>query len=296
MPRYPTPHTCPHNTQRSQRPNIPQIPTLHLSLCIGDIKVLSINQKKITMNITTKIFNLPSEGGTFYYLLKSYKEKRVNGDLSEEIGVSFTGDYSNLNWFTTSLIEVTDEETANQLGVTELGYYVKAVCQESNISSERKASNKFIQSESGNMIWVDFIQAAGTKNIVLNVQTLLASNVDRCFVWVGYEDGTGDDTTKDLTYDIQSKYTYSPWSTADEGAVVDPNIQYKDEAWVADRPGIKIPSNTYVIVADFNYPTPQTIVSIDINFFDRSDTMTIVNPLDRYPQISRRVNWSLFVE
>lgn len=23
MPRYPTPHTCPHNTQRSQRPNIP---------------------------------------------------------------------------------------------------------------------------------------------------------------------------------------------------------------------------------------------------------------------------------
>lgn len=125
---------------------------------------------------------------------------------------------------------------------------------------------------------------------------MLASNVDRCFVWVGYEDGTGDNTTKDLTYDIQSKYRYSPWSTANYGVVAGPNVQYKDDAWVADRPEIKIPGNTYVMVADFNYPSPQTIYSVDINFFDRSDNMTIVNLLDIYPQISRRANWNLFIE
>ena len=249
------------------------------------------------MSTITKTFKLPSGGGTFYYLLESYKRKLINGDLSEEIGVSFTGDYSNLSWFTTSLIEVTDWGTANQLGVTELGYYVKAVCQENTTSSERNASNRFTQSESGNIIYVGFTQAAGAQNLVLNVQTMLASNVDRCFVWVGYEDGTGDNTTKDLTYDIQSKYRYSPWSTANDGAVAGPNVQYKDDAWVADRPGIKIPSNTYVIVTDFNYPSPQIIYSgVDINFFDRSDNMTIVDLLDIYPQISRRANWNLFIE
>lgn len=247
--------------------------------------------------ITTKTFELPSGGGTFYYLLESYKKKLINGNPSEEeIGVSFTGDYSNLNWFTTSLIEVTDWGTANQLGVTKLGYYVKAVCQENTTSSKRNTINKFTQSESGNIIHVGFVQAAGAQKLVLNVQTLLASNVDRCFVWVGYEDGTGDNTTKDLTYDIQSRYRYSPWSTANEGAATKSNVQYKDDAWVADRPGIKIPSNTYVIVTDFNYPKPQTIYSVDINFFDRLNNMTLVNLLDVYPQISRRANWDLFIE
>lgn len=122
---------------------------------------------------------------------------------------------------------------------------------------------------------------------------MLASNVDRCFVWVGYEDGTGDNTTKDLIYDINSKYRYSPWSTANDGVVAGPSVQ--DDDWVADRPGIKIPGNTYVMVADFNYPSPQTIYSVDINFFG-SDNMTIVNLLDIYPQISRRANWNLFIE
>lgn len=87
-----------------------------------------------------------------------------------------------------------------------------------------------------------------------------------------------------------------PWSTANDGVVAGPNVQYKDDAWVADRPGIKIPGNTYVMVADFNYPSPQTIYSVDINFFDRSDNMTIVDLLDIYPQISRRANWNLFIE
>lgn len=245
----------------------------------------------------TKTFKLPSEGGTFYYLLESYKKKLINGYLSEEeIEVKFTGDYSNLNWFTTSLIKVTDWETANQLGVTEWGYYVKAVCQKNTTSSERNARNVFTQFESGNIIYVDFTQAAPAPNLVLNVQTLLASNVDRCFVWVGYEDGTGDNTTKDLTYDISSKYRYSPWSTANYGHIYGPNVQYKDDAWVANLPGIKIPGNTYVMVTDFNYPSPQTIYSIDINFFDRLDNMTIVNLLNIYPQISRRANWSLVIE
>lgn len=248
------------------------------------------------MSTITKTFKLPSKGGTFYYLLESYKKKLINGDLSEEIRVSFTGDYSNLNWFTTSLIEVTDWGTANQLGVTELGYYVKAVCQENTTSSERNASNRFTQSESGNIIYVGFTQAAAQNLVVLHVQTLLASNVDRCFVWVGYADGTEDNTTKDLTYDINSKYRYSPWSTANYGPSTVPKVQYKDDAWVADRPGIKIPSNTYVIVTDFNYPSPQTIYSTDINFFDRSDDKTIVNLLNIYPQISRRANWKLFIE
>lgn len=245
----------------------------------------------------TKTFKLPSEGGTFYYLLESYKRKLINGDLSEKIGVIFTGDYSNLSWFTTSLIKVTDWGTANQLGVTELGYYVKAVCQENTTSSERNASNTFTQFESGNIIYVGFTQAAaGAQKLVLNVQTLLAFTVDRCFVWVGYEDGTVDNTTKDLTYDINSKYRYSPWSTANYGAVAGPNVQYKDDAWVADLPGIKIPGNTYVIVTDFNYPSPQTIYSVNINFFDRSDNRTIVNLPDIYPQISRRANWNLVIE
>lgn len=207
----------------------------------------------------------------------------------------YRGNYSNLNWFTTSLIEVTDWGTANQLGVTELGYYVKAVCQENTTSSKRNAINRFTQSESGNIIYVGFTQAVNAQNLVLNVQTLLTKTVDRCFVWVGYEDGTGDNTTKDLTYDIHSKYRYCPWSTAD-GVIVGPNIQYKDDAWVAGLPGIKIPSNTYVMVADFNYPSPQTIYSIDINFFDRSDNKTIVNLLNIYPQISRRANWNLVIE
>lgn len=248
------------------------------------------------MSTTIEIFKLPSEGGTFYYLLESYKKKLINGNLSEKIGVSFTGDYSNLNWFTTSLIEVTDWGTANQLGVTELGYYVKAVCQKNTTSSERNDTNTFTQSESGNIICVGFVQAPAASNLVLNVQTLLASTVDRCFVWVGYEDGTGDNTTKDLTYDIHSKYRYCPWSTANDGVIIGPNVQYKDDAWVAELPGIKIPGNTYVMVADFNYPSPQTIYSVDINFFDRSDNMTIVNLLDIYPQISRRANWNLVIE
>lgn len=249
------------------------------------------------MSTITKTFRLPWGGGTFYYLLKSYKKELINGNLSEEIEVNFTGNYSNLNWFTTSLIEVTDWGTANQLGVTELGYYVKAVCQKNTTSSERNASNRFTQSESGNIIHVDFTQEAGQKKLVLNVQTMLASNVDRCYVWVGYEDGTGDNTTKDLTYDINSKYRYSPWSTAIDGPINGPNVQYKDDAWVAQRPGIKIPGNTYVIVTDFNYPSPQTIYSIDINFFDRlGDNKTIVNLLEIYPQISKRANWNLFIE
>lgn len=292
MPRYPT---CPHNTQRSQKPNIPQIPTIHLSLLYWRYQSSFYKPKeKITMSTITKTFKLPSKGGTFYYLLKSYKRKLIDGELSEEIGVIFTGEYSNLNWFTTSLIAVPDWGTANQLGVTELGFYVKAVCQENTTISERNASNRFTQSESGNIIHVDFTQAA--KKLVLNVQTLLASTVDRCFVWVGYDDGTGDDTTKDLTYDIQSKYIYSPWSTADYGPTTDSIVQYKDDDWVASLPGIKIPGNTYVIVTDFNYPSPQTIYSAYINFFDRSDNMTIVNLLDIYPQISKRTNWSLVIE
>lgn len=82
------------------------------------------------MGTITKTFKLPSEGGTFYYHIESYKKKLINGDLSEEeIGVIFTGNYSNLNWLTTSLIGVPDWGTANQLGVTKLGFYVKAVCQ-----------------------------------------------------------------------------------------------------------------------------------------------------------------------
>lgn len=248
------------------------------------------------MSTTTKTFKLPSKGGTFYYLLESYKKKLINGNLSEKIGVNFTGDYSNLIWFTTSLIEVTDWKTANQLGVTELGYYVKAVCQENTTSSERNTINKFTQSESGNIIYVGFVQAASDLSLVLNVQTWLASNVDRCFVWVGYKNGTGDTTTRDLTYDINSKYRCSPWSTANEGPVAGPRVQYKDDVWVADRPGIKIPGNTYVIVTDFNYPSPQTIYSTNINFFDRSDNTTIVNLLNIYPQISRRANWGLVIE
>ena len=248
------------------------------------------------MSTVTKTFKLPSEGGTFYYLLESYKKELINGNLSEEIGVSFTGDYSNLNWFTTSLIEVTDWETANQLEVTELGYYVKAVCQENTTSSERNASNRFTQDESGNIIYVGFTQAAGAKKIVLNVQTLLASTVDRCFVWAGYEDGTVDITTRNLTYDINSRYICSPWSTADEGPVAGPRVQFKDDAWVANLPGIKIPGNTYVIVTDFNYPSPQTIYSIDINFFDLDDKSTIVNLLVIYPEISKRANWKLVIE
>lgn len=89
---------------------------------------------------------------------------------------------------------------------------------------------------------------------------------------------------------------YSPWSTANEGPIAGPNVQYKDDDWVADLPGIKIPSNTYVIVTDFNYPSPQTIYSVDINFFDRSDSKTIVNLPDIHSQISRRANWDLVVE
>lgn len=248
------------------------------------------------MSTITKTFKLPSVRGTFYYHLESYKKKLINGNLSEEIEVSFTGYYSNLNWLTTSLIKVTDWGTANQIGVTEFGYYVKAVSQENTTSSERTARNTFTQSESGNIIYVNFTQEAGAQYLVLNVQTLLASTVDRCFVWVGYDNGTGDNTTKDLTYDINSKYVYSPWSTANYGPVAGPNVQYKDDDWVAALPGIKIPGNTYVIVTDFHYPNPQTIYSADINFFDRSDTKTIVNPLDRYPQISKRINWRLVIE
>ena len=245
----------------------------------------------------TKNFKLPSEGGTFYYLLESYKKKLINGNLKEKIEVSFKGNYSNLNWFTTSLIEVTDWGTANQLGVTELGYYVKAVCQKNTTKFERNASDTFTQSDSGNLIYVSFIQAAGASlSLVLNVQTLLALTVDRCFVWVSYEDGTVDNITEDLTYDINSKYRYSPWSTADEGPINGPNVQYKDDAWVADLPGIKIPGNTYVIVTDFNYQNPQTIYSSDINFFDLSDNTTIVNLLNIYPQISKRANWKLIIE
>ena len=248
------------------------------------------------MSTITKTFNLPSGGGTFYYLLESYKRKLINGNLSEEIRVKFTGNYSNLSWLTTSLVEVLDWVIANKLGVTKLGYYVKAVCQENTTTSSREASNRFTQSESGNIIYAAFVQAAGAQKLILNVQTLLASNVDRCFVWITYEDNTGDNTTKDLIYDIWDKYRYSPWSTANYGTVVGPNVQYKDDAWVADRPGIKIPAGTYVMVADFNYPSPQTIYSADINFFDRSDNMTIINLLDIYPQISRRANWNLFIE
>lgn len=248
------------------------------------------------MSSITKTFKLPSGGGTFYYLLESYKKKLINGNLSEKTEVIFTGDYSNLNWFTTSLIKVTDWGTANQLGVTELGYYVKAVCQKNTTSSERNASNTFTQFESGNVIYVTFTQAAGAQNLVLNVQPMLTFDMDRCFVWVSYEDGTGDNTTKDLIYDIQSKYRYSPWSTANAGTVDGPNIQYETDAWVAARPGIKIPGNTYVMFTDFNYPNPQIIDSIDINFFDRSDNKTIVNLLNIYPQISRRANWELFIE
>lgn len=248
------------------------------------------------MSTITKTFKLPSREGTFYYLLESYKRKLINGSLSEEIEVSFTGDYSNLNWFTTSLIEVTDWGTANQLGVTELGYYLKAVCQKNTTSSERNASNRFTQSESGNIIYVGFTQFAECQNLVLNVQTLLARTVDRCFVWISYEDGTIDDTTKDLTYDINSKYRCSPWSTANAGPATEPVIQYKNDAWVASLPGIKIPSNTYVIVTDFHYPSPQTIYSVDINFFNYSNNTTIINLLDIYPQISRRANWDLVIE
>jgi hypothetical protein len=249
------------------------------------------------MSTITKTFKLPSGEGTFYYLLESYKRKLINWDLAERIGVSFTGDYSNLSWFTTSLIEVTDWGIANQLGVTELGYYVKAVCQENTTSSERNASNRFIQSESGNIIYVGFTQAAAPQKLVLNVQTLKASNVDRCFVWITYEDNTGDNTTKALIYDIHRKYRYSPWATANDEVVFGPNLQYKDDAWVAAQPsGIKIPAGTYVMVADFNYPSPQIIYSADINFFDRLDSMTIIDLLDIYPQISRRANWNLLIE
>lgn len=248
------------------------------------------------MSTITKTFKLPPMEGTYYYHLESYKKKLINGHLSEKTDVSFTGDYSNLNWLTTSLIEVTDRGTANRLGVTELGYYVKAVCQENNTGSERNASNRFTQSESGNIIYVDFTQVSlVAQNLVLNVQTLLASTVDRCFVWLTYENGTVDDITKDLTYEIRDKYPYSPWSTANAGPVNGPFVQYKNEYWVSSLPGIKIPSNTYVICTDYHYPNPQIIYSFEINFFDR-DNITIVNLSDRYPQISRRVNWDLVIE
>lgn len=90
------------------------------------------------MSTITKHFKYSKEEGTYYHLLRSYKKRLINGNLSEEIEVSFTGNYSNLNGFTISLIEVTDWETANQLGVTELGYYVKAVCQKKILQDLRE--------------------------------------------------------------------------------------------------------------------------------------------------------------
>jgi hypothetical protein len=47
MPRYPTPHTCPHNTQRNQRIKHPWLSSFLIPLADYNIKVLSINQKLI---------------------------------------------------------------------------------------------------------------------------------------------------------------------------------------------------------------------------------------------------------
>ena len=100
MPRYPTPHT-----QRSQRPNIPQIPTLHLSLWYWryqssfykpktykdmeektEFRISSRGGERSTQDVYAEI----RQGNSERWTIQSQKSKYVNGKLSGVIGVGYS--------------------------------------------------------------------------------------------------------------------------------------------------------------------------------------------------------------
>lgn len=105
MPRYPTPHTCPHNTQRSQRPNIPgshpPYPSgrLQYQSSFYKPKTYKDMEEKTEFRIsssrggersTQDVYAEIKKGNSERWTIQSQKSKYVNGKLSGVIGVGYS--------------------------------------------------------------------------------------------------------------------------------------------------------------------------------------------------------------
>lgn len=99
MPRYPTPHTCSHNTQRSQRPNIPgshpPYPSGRLQYqssfykpkTYKDMEIINFRAvERSTQDVSVTI----NSGSSERWAIQSQKTKYVNGKLSGVIEVGYS--------------------------------------------------------------------------------------------------------------------------------------------------------------------------------------------------------------
>lgn len=151
MPRYPTPHTCPHNTQRSQRPNIPGS---HPPYPPGRLQYQSSFYKpktykdmeektlfKLARAITdTGTDTVSSKGGTITYRITSLKRKLVNGQVASISTPSCTLGSASVSWATWEGVTVGD------------GYLDVKINYSENTGSSRSTTLIFTQNESGNKI------------------------------------------------------------------------------------------------------------------------------------------------
>lgn len=152
MPRYPTPHTCPHNTQRSQRPNIPGS---HLPYPPGRLQYQSSFYKpktykdmeektlfKLARAITdTGTDTVSPKGGTVTYRIASLRKKLVNGKVVSTSTPSCTLGSASISW------AVWKEVTVGN------GYLdIKINYSENTGYSTRSTTLVFVQDESGNRI------------------------------------------------------------------------------------------------------------------------------------------------
>lgn len=151
MPRYPTPHACPHNTQRSQRPNIPQIPNLHLSLWYWRYQS-SFYKPKTYKDMEETLFKLAraitdtgtdtvsSKGGTVTYSIASLKRKLVNGKVVSTSTPSCTLGSASVSWAIWGGVTVGD------------GYLDVKINYSENTGSSRSTTLTFTQNGSNNKI------------------------------------------------------------------------------------------------------------------------------------------------
>lgn len=144
-------HTCPHNTQRNQRPNIPGS---HPPYPSGRLQYQSSFYKPKTYKdmeektlfkparaITdTGTDTISSKGGTVTYCIASLKKKLVNGKVVSTSTPSCTLDSASVSWATWGGVTVGD------------GYLDVKINYSENTGSSRSTTLVFAQDESGNKI------------------------------------------------------------------------------------------------------------------------------------------------
>lgn len=151
-------HTCPHNTQRSQRPNIPgshpPYPSgrLQYQSSFYKPKTYKDMEEKTLFKLARAITGtdtVSSKGGTVTYRITSLKKKLVNGKVVSTSTPSCILGSASVNWATWGGVTVGE------------GYLDVKINYSENTGSSRSTTLTFVQDESGNRINLTVTQESG---------------------------------------------------------------------------------------------------------------------------------------